>query len=193
VTCPPPPRPTPRPPAGPPTSPSATTWSARPPARAPLGARRTSEPADTRCRAQAVTIASRNCWSAVSRAADSDGSSFTAAARKRDVERRLREFAGHRGQHARMPTPRAPDQHDRRIDQRDRGRRAPRPRLGPAWSGPRRRVPCRAPPRPAAPARRSRPYPGGEDRARRRRLSAASPPLPGRPSRRRRSQPARPA
>ena len=35
ATCPPPPRPTPRPPAAPRTSPSATTWSARPRARAP--------------------------------------------------------------------------------------------------------------------------------------------------------------
>ena len=35
ATSPPPPRRTPRPPAGPRTSPSATTWSARPPARGP--------------------------------------------------------------------------------------------------------------------------------------------------------------
>ena len=38
ATCPPPPRRTPRPPGGPRTSPSATTWSARPPARGPPSA-----------------------------------------------------------------------------------------------------------------------------------------------------------
>jgi hypothetical protein len=37
ATCPPRRRRTPRPPVGPRTSPSATTWSARPPAREPLG------------------------------------------------------------------------------------------------------------------------------------------------------------
>ena len=42
ATCPPPPQRTPRPPGGRRTSPSATTWSVRPPARAPPSCRRSS-------------------------------------------------------------------------------------------------------------------------------------------------------